>query len=208
MADSARRHAPATARNRDPILAVLERVLPATGTVLEIACGSGEHAVYFAERLPGLVWQPSDPDPEACRSTDAWAAGGSLPNLRPAVALDVRDPSWDVGPADAVVCINMIHISPWESCLALLRGAAACLPPGGVLFTYGPYRVGGEHTAPSNAAFDQSLRDRDPSWGVRDRDAVAAEAARLGLRLEETVEMPANNLSLVFRRSPDGDRRP
>ncbi|NOG72747.1 DUF938 domain-containing protein [Roseicella sp. DB1501] len=196
----ARRHAPATQRNRDPILAVLRHALPAAGLVLEVSSGSGEHAVHFAAALPGLTWQPSDPDPAARASIAAWAAEARLPNLRPPLALDAAAEQWPIDRADAVVCINMIHIAPWAAGLGLLRGAARRLPSGGPLILYGPYRQGGRHTAPSNAAFDAGLRAQDPAWGVRDLEAVAEAAAVAGFGAPEVVAMPANNLTLVFRR--------
>lgn len=195
-----RQQAPAATRNRDPILAVLRRVLPQTGTVLEIASGSGEHSVHFARALPGLVFQPSDPNPEARLSIAAWAADSGLANLRPPLALDAASPSWDVTAADAVLCINMIHISPWAATEGLIRGAAGILPPGGPLYLYGPYRRAGVVTAPSNEAFDQDLRRRDPAWGLRDLEAVAALAAAAGFSGPAVTAMPANNLSVVFRR--------
>jgi len=197
----ARRHAPAAARNRDPILEVLRRVLPERGEVLEIAAGTGEHACYFARALPGLSWQPTDPDPGARASIDAWREHEGLPNLRPALALDVTEQPWPAERADAIVNINMIHISPWEATEALLRGASATLSEGGVLVTYGPYRIGGAHTADSNARFDASLRAREPSWGVRDLDDLIQTAAEHGLRYEERVAMPANNFCVVYRRA-------
>ncbi|MCK6504043.1 class I SAM-dependent methyltransferase [Myxococcota bacterium] len=194
-----KQHAPAAERNRDPILAVLRRVLPARpgALVLEVASGSGQHAVHFAAALPHLRWQPSDQDPVARDSVAAWRAEAGLDNLLPPLSLDVRGP-WPVQAADAIFCANMIHISPWDCTLALLSGAAAVLPPGSPLVLYGPYRRGGAHTAPSNAAFDASLRARDPSWGVRDLEAVVAQAR--GFALDEVVEMPANNLTVVLRR--------
>lgn len=194
-----RRSAPAAGRNRDPILDVLRRHLPATGLVLELASGTGEHVVHFAAALPGLTFQPSDPDPAARASIDAWAAGAA--NIRPTLALDAAAPGWPVTAADAVVCINMIHIAPWSATEGLMRGAAAILPTGAPLILYGPYRRGGAHTAPSNAAFDADLRARNPAWGVRDLEAVAALAAAQGFAPPEVVEMPANNLVLVFRRA-------
>jgi hypothetical protein len=202
VSDDARRFAPATARNREPILAVLERVLPARGLVLEIASGTGEHAVAIALRLPELTFQPSDADPGALASIEAWHRHSGLPNLRPALRLDVHAQPWPLpaGAPDAILCINLIHIAPWSACVALLAGAAALLAPGAPLVLYGPYREGGVHTAPSNAAFDADLRQRDPSWGVRDLDAVAAEAAARGLDLDEVVAMPANNRTVVLRR--------
>ena len=192
--------APAVARNREPILAVLRRVLPERGLVLEIASGSGEHAVYFAAALPGLTWQPTDADPEARESIAAYRAVMALPNVRPPLALDAAASHWPVTQADVIVSINMIHIAPWAAAEGLMTGAARLLPAGGMLFLYGPFREHGQHTAPSNAAFDESLRARNREWGVRDLDEVAALARRHGLVLEERVAMPANNLSVVFRR--------
>jgi SAM-dependent methyltransferase len=201
-----RRHAPATQRNREPILEVLLKVLPPAGTVLEIASGTGEHAVYFAPRLKPRLWLPSDPDPEARASIAAWVEQCPAENLRPPLALDTREPVWGpelesaAGPEiAAIVAINMIHIAPWPACLGLMAGAARLLPPGGVLFLYGPYRQGGQHTAPSNAAFDASLRAQNSAWGVRDLDEVADAARRRGLALVRTFAMPANNLAVVFR---------
>jgi hypothetical protein len=190
-------HAPATERNREPIAAVLAEVMPADGLVLEISSGTGQHAAFFANRFPGVIWQPSDPDPESRLSIEGWCAG--IRNVLAPLDLDVTRRPWPVKNADLVVCINMIHIAPWEACEALMEGAAEVLPPGGVLFTYGPYKRGGKHTAPSNESFDQGLRARDPAWGVRDLDDVARVAARRGLALERFVEMPANNLSVIFR---------
>ena len=195
-----RQHAPSAERNREPILAVLERVLPATGTVLEVASGTGQHAIHFAAALPHLVWQPSDLDDEARASIAAWTAHSGLANVRPPLALDVRDASWGIEAAAAIVCINMIHISPWASAQALIDGAGRLLGAGGVLFLYGPYRRGGAHTAPTNAAFDEQLRRRNPAWGVRDMEAVVALADAAGFDADEPVEMPANNFSLVFRK--------
>lgn len=195
-----RQHAPSAERNREPILAVLKRVLPATGTVLEIASGTGQHAIHFAAALPHLVWQPSDLDDEARASIAAWTAHSGLANVRPPLALDVRDASWGIEAAAAIVCINMIHISPWESAQALIRGAGRLLGAGGVLFLYGPYRRGGAHTAPTNAAFDEQLQRRNPAWGVRNMEDVVALADAAGFDADEPVEMPANNFSLVFRK--------
>ena len=194
------RHAPATARNREPILAVLRRVLPAHGLVLEIASGTGEHAAFFAAALPAIEWQPTDVDPAALDSIAARREAAGIANLRAPLALDVTSEPWPVDRADAIVCINMIHISPWRATEALLDGAAHVLPAGGTLYLYGPVRVGGAHTAPSNAAFDADLRARNPAWGVRDLEAVAAEAAAREIEVVETVAMPANNLSVVLRR--------
>jgi SAM-dependent methyltransferase len=198
MTTDARRFAPAAARNREPILDVLRAHLPASGTALEIASGSGEHAVAFAAAFPTLVWQPSDPDPANRASIAAWIAAAGTPNLLPPIDLDATAEIWPLATADAVVCINMIHIAPWAACLGLLRGAARLLAPGGLLYLYGPFKRDGAHTAPSNAAFDESLRARDPAWGVRDLDEVR-EAAE-GFAPPTVVAMPANNLSVLFRR--------
>jgi SAM-dependent methyltransferase len=197
--DDRRLCAPAPERNKGPILDVLQRVLPQTGLVLEIASGTGQHVAHFAAALPNLTWQPSDPDTRGHESIRAWTE--ALPNVRAPLVLDVQRP-WPLTHADAIVCINMIHISPWEATLALIDGAARVLPQGGVLFLYGPYRRFGQHTAPSNAAFDASLRATDPAWGVCDLEAVEERAEAVGLRVDEIVEMPANNLSVVFRKSP------
>lgn len=195
-----RQHAPSAERNREPILAVLERVLPATGTVLEIASGTGQHAIHFAAALPHLVWQPSDLDDEARASIAAWTAHSVLANVLPPLALDVRGASWGIEAAAAIVCINMIHISPWASAQALIGGAGRLLGPGGVLFLYGPYRRGGAHTAPTNAAFDEQLQRRNPAWGVRNMEDVMALADAAGFDADEPIDMPANNFSLVFRK--------
>jgi SAM-dependent methyltransferase len=192
--------APAVARNRDPILAVLRRVLPPQGTVLEIASGTGEHAVYFAGALPGMTWQPTDPDAAALRSIAAWRGKSRLSNVLSPLELDVTSPAWAVERADAVVCINMIHIAPWRCAEALMAGAGRVLAPGGVLFLYGPFMEGGRHTAPSNEAFDASLCAHDPEWGVRDLNDVSTLAATHSFDFAERVAMPANNLSVVFRR--------
>ncbi len=199
-----RLRSPSTARNRAPILSVLQRVLPADARVLEIASGAGEHAVFVAQAMPGLSWQPSDPDPEARASVAAWIEAEGVRNVLPPRAIDVRADRWGVeddAPYDAIVAINMIHISPWEATLGLLAGAARMLRAGGALYTYGPYRRDGRHTAPSNATFDSSLRMRNPSWGVRDVADIEREAEAQGLKLREIVDMPANNLSLVFVRN-------
>jgi len=197
-----RQYAPAAARNRDPICAVLRRVLPATGLVLEVASGSGEHAVHFAAAFPALTFQPSDPDPAALESIAAWRAVAGLDNLLPPIALDVAEPVWNLAAAAAVICINMVHISPWESTIGLMRGAAILLPPQAPLYLYGPYRRGGAHTAASNAAFDAELRRRNPAWGLRDMEEVIALGAAAGFIAPEVIDMPANNFSLVFRRAP------
>ncbi|MEW9584796.1 DUF938 domain-containing protein [Paraburkholderia sp. DGU8] len=195
-----RQRSPSAERNREPILAVLRQVLPATGRVLEIASGTGQHAMCFAGALPGLDWQPSDADADARASIAAWRAHGGLPNVRAPLALDVHQADWGVDSLDAVVCINMIHISPWSAAEALFAGASRRLTDGGVLYLYGPYKRGGAHTSPSNDAFDQQLRSRDPAWGVRDMEAVVALGASVGLKCDEPIAMPANNFSLVFRK--------
>lgn len=199
-----RLRSPSTARNREPILAVLQRVLPTDARVLEIASGSGEHAIYVARAMPGVTWHPSDPDPDARASISAWSEAEGLPNVRPPRDIDVREAAWgveDEAPFDAIVAINMIHISPWEATLGLLAGARRLLRAGGVLYTYGPYKRDGRHTAPSNEAFDASLQARNPSWGVRDVAEIECAASLQELTLREIVEMPANNLSLVLVRN-------
>jgi len=193
--------APAAQRNREPIREVLARHLPARGLVLEIASGTGEHAVHMARSFPALAWQPTDVDAGALASIAAWRDETALPNLRAPIALDVTREPWPVVAADAIVCINMVHIAPWEATLALFAGAARTLVPGGLLVLYGPYRFEGRFTAPSNEAFDASLRARDPRWGVR--DVADLRAAAGGFELAEIVEMPANNHVLVFRRGPE-----
>lgn len=197
----ARLFAPATQRNRQPILDVLSRVLPGSGRVLEVASGSGEHAVWFARHLRPLIWQPSDPDPACRRSIEAHARDAGLATLEAPLDLDAAGNAWPIESADAIVCINMTHIAPWEATEGLMAGAARVLPPQGVLYLYGPFMRGGHHTAPSNAAFDASLRAQNPDWGLRDVEAVAELAASRGLVLSEVVDMPANNLSLVFTRT-------
>lgn len=193
-----RRYAPAAARNRDPILAVLRSVLPAQGTVLEVASGSGEHAIHFAAALPDLRIQPSDPDPAAVLSITAWAAMAGLANLLPPLRLDAAAADWPVARADAILCINMIHIAPWAATLGLLAGAGRLLEAGAPLFLYGPFRRAGRALEPSNAAFDQDLRRRDPAWGLRVLEDVAERAAAAGFAAPLVTEMPANNLSVVF----------
>ena len=197
---SGKRHAPATERNREPILAVLRAQLPEQGKVLEVASGTGEHAAFFAPALAPLVWQPSDPDPELRRSIAAHAAGTGCETLRAPLELDAAAKTWPIAAAEAVVCCNMIHIAPWAAGLGLLKGAGRILPPGGPLILYGPFIVDGE-TAQSNRDFDASLRARDPEWGVRELREVERAASEQGLILAEIIAMPANNLSVIFRRS-------
>jgi hypothetical protein len=191
--------APSAERNREPILAELKRVLPNAGLVLEIASGTGEHVIHFASALPGLTWQPSDSDATFRRSIEAWIAKEAPANVRMPIDLDVRRLPWPVKRAQAVLCINMLHVSPWAATQALLDGAKSILPAGGVLFLYGPYRRFGAHTAPSNAAFDEQLRAIDPEWGLRDLEAVVELAGAAGFRLGDVVDMPGNNFSVVFR---------
>lgn len=210
----ARQYAPATERNRVPILEVLLQVLPPTGTVLEVSSGTGEHAIFFAPRLHPRKWIPSDPNPLARASIAAWREHCPAENLYPAIALDVCEPIWAVeqdelsqslpgifkcDPITAIVNINMIHIAPWSACLGLMAGAKRILPAGGILYLYGPFKHGDRHTAPSNAAFDQSLRSQNPQWGIRDLDRVVAVAQAQHLSLLKTVTMPANNLSVIFQ---------
>jgi len=194
-----KRSAPATERNRAPIAAVLREVLPERGTLLEIASGTGEHAVYFAGLFPRLLWQPTDPDPEALESIRAWRAEAGPANLLEPLRLDAAEEPWPIASADAILCVNMVHISPWSATEGLMRGAGRLLAPGAPMTLYGPYRRAGVPTAASNEAFDASLRARNPEWGLRDLEVVEAEAARHGLRLERVAEMPANNLTVVFR---------
>jgi SAM-dependent methyltransferase len=195
-----RRSAPAALRNREPIAALLPGILPEAGNVLEIASGTGEHAAFFARQFPSLTWQPTDPDEGAIASIRAWRAESDLPNLCEPLMLDAESPDWPVDRADAILCINMVHISPWAATLGLLTGAGRLLPPGAPLILYGPYRRAGVPTAPSNEGFDRSLRSRDPRWGLRDVESVAAEAVARGLSFERLFEMPANNLTIIFRR--------
>lgn len=199
----ARRHAPATVRNRDAIAAVLARELPKSGTVLEVASGSGEHAVFFARQFPALRWQPSDPDPDAIASIAAWQDSYEGGNCAPPVVLDAQAPdSWPVKRADAIVCINMVHISPWSATQGLFHGAAQILSGTDLpLVLYGPYFEQGVEPAPSNLAFDVSLKTRNPAWGIRSAEDLSNLGARHGFARTARHEMPANNLMLVFRRA-------
>lgn len=222
-AAGARRSAPAALRNREPIAEVLSEWLPDAGLVLEIASGSGEHAVYFAERFPALEWQPSDVHPDAVSSIAAWRETTARPNLRPPLVIDAAHAAWPIDRADAmlninmdsdscddpkpkekggfdvVLNLNMVHISPWSAALGLLDGAATVLKRGGALILYGPWLEVGVETAPSNVAFDQQLRERDPEWGLRRVEDLDAAASERGFALEQTHAMPANNLMLLFR---------
>jgi hypothetical protein len=194
-----KRHAPATARNSEPLAEVLAEELPDRGLVLEIASGSGEHAVFLARRFPALDWQPSDVDPEALASVDAWAAEAAVANLRPAIALDAAQANWPIAAADAVLCVNMVHISPWSAAVGLFTGAGRILTSGAPLVLYGPFIEPGRETAPSNLAFDQSLKQRNSEWGLRSTADLDALAADHGLRRTARHAMPANNLVLVYR---------
>lgn len=199
-----RMFSPSAARNTAPILAVLRRILPAHGVTLEIGCGTGEHAVCFAEAMPDLTWQPSDPDPGSRASTTSWIRFKSLDNVLTPLDIDVCTSPWGIEQSaafDAVVSINMVHIAPWAATLGLFAGAGRLLRAGGVLFLYGPFTHNGVHNAASNAAFDESLKARNPSWGLRDIADLERVAEAYGLGLGEIVEMPANNMSLVFQRA-------
>ncbi len=199
--DEEKRHAPATLRNRDAIAAVLADWLPVTGSILEVASGSGEHVVHFAAAFPALEWQPSDPDPAGRTSIAAYRAEAGLANVAPPLALDAAASAWPVDRAGAILCINMVHISPWAATRGLFAGAARLLAPGAPLILYGPYIEPEAPTAESNLTFDASLRSRDPAWGLRDTDAVKAAAVDAGLAFIERRAMPANNLMLLFRRT-------
>ena len=192
---------PHVARNREPILEVLQRVLPRQGLVLEIASGGGEHAAYFAQNFPGLLWQPTDANFEMFESIAAHRAAAGVTNLLAPLQLDVTSEPWPVERADALVCCNMIHIAPWAATEGLIAGAGRTLTRGAPLYLYGPYKVEGRHTAPSNQDFDTRLRAQNPLWGVRDLAEVSDLAKRHGLALEETVAMPAYNLSVILRRA-------
>lgn len=194
------RHAPATLRNRDAIVALLEKILPTSGLVLEIASGSGEHAVYFGSKFPKLIFQPSDPDPEALRSIAAWTKREAVENILPPLQLDAQAADWDIPKPAAILCINMVHISPWESSIGLFEKAATLLGPGAPLYLYGPYLRADVETAPSNLAFERSLKSRDLRWGLRDVADMDALATRTGFIRESLTEMPANNISLVYRK--------
>lgn len=199
MNSDARRSSPAALRNRDPILKMLRTIMPRQGTVLEIASGSGEHVVHFAAALPVLIWQPSDASSEARASIAAWTAAEERRNIRPPLDLDAAAQACPIARADAIVAINMVHISPWAATLGLLRHAAGILPAGGPLFLYGPFKRAGEALALSNEAFDADLRARNRAWGLRDHEDVTEEASAGGLLLDQVVAMPANNLAVVFR---------
>lgn len=200
----ARQYAPATQRNREAILEVLLRILPSSGNVLEISSGTGEHAIFFAPRLSPRHWFPSDPNPLALASINAWREHFPSDNLHAPLQLDTCDRVWSIEEKkitiSAIVNINMIHIAPWSACLGLMAGANRLLSHGGILYLYGPFKQEGKHTAPSNHAFDESLRAQNPQWGVRNLEEVIETARLQGLNLLEVVSMPANNLSIIFQR--------
>jgi hypothetical protein len=203
-----RQYAPATQRNREVILEVLSQVLPANGTILEVASGTGEHAIFFAPSLMPRRWLPSDPNPQLRASITAWAEHFPCDYLESPLELDVNMPVWPVEqnalidlPIAAIVNINMIHISPWSACLGLMAGAGRILPSDGILYLYGPFKQDGQHTSPSNATFDESLRMQNPDWGVRELAEVVAAAQAQNLEFQKIYQMPANNLSVVFKRS-------
>lgn len=198
---AAKRHAPATARNRDAIADILARILPERGTILEIASGSGEHIVHFARRFPDLLWQPSDPDADCRASIAAWAADAGLANIASSLDLDASANDWPIEGADAILCINMIHISPWAATIGLLAGAGRLLAPGSPLYLYGPFHIAGRETAPSNEAFDISLRSRNQQWGLRDLEQVEKEARSYGFVLNNVVDMPANYVSVILQKT-------
>jgi hypothetical protein len=209
LQSGAAQHSPAAERNRQPILKVLQQVLPAQGVALEIASGTGQHAAWFAAGLPGWTWQPSDAQADAFESIAAWCAQAGVANVRAPVMLDVLAPHWPNGEMEftasfnALFCANMLHISPWTTCAALMQGAARYLAPHGKLIVYGPFLERGVPTSPGNLGFDASLRQRNPAWGIRELGDVAQQAALAGLALSQRIEMPANNLLLVFGPAPD-----
>lgn len=195
------RHAPATMRNREAIAEVLRDILPDRGTILEVASGTGEHAVYFGQNFPHLIFQPSDPDPACCQSIAAWTGREAVPNVLPPLQLDAQAVRWDVPQPAAILCINMVHISPWESSIGLFEKAGKLLDPGAPFYLYGPYLRDDVETAPSNMDFERSLKSRNLRWGLRDVADMDALATRTGFVRESLIEMPANNISLIYRKS-------
>lgn len=199
-----KQYAPATQRNKEPILEVLLRVLPKSGNILEIASGTGEHSLFFAPTFSPRKWIPSDPNPTARNSIEAWRQESLIDNIQPPLNINAASSSWELEEKQlnitTIININMIHISPWNACLGLMEGAKRILPSGGILYLYGPYKQGGKHTAPSNESFDQSLRSQNPEWGVRNLEDVVKVAEEKGLIFQEMVEMPANNLSVIFQK--------
>lgn len=201
MQPSARIFSAASERNRDPILDVLREIVPESAFVLEIGCGPGMHAAWFAKRLPGVTWQPTDLDPAALASTEVWRTEADCPGLLGPIRLDVRERPWPIPRADVVYSANVIHISPWDCTVALVEGASEVLAVGGRLILYGPFRLADRPTAPSNEQFDQTLRSRDPSWGIRALESVTEIAEQSGLVLRTIRAMPANNLTVVYERA-------
>jgi len=199
-APSDQKHAPATMRNRDAIVEVLKDILPAIGTVLEIASGTGEHAVYFGQNFPALTFQPSDPDPECCRSIAAWTARENVSNVRSPLQLDALADEWTIETPAAILCINMIHIAPWEASIGLFQHAATLLSPGAPLYLYGPYLQEGVEPAQGNLDFERSLKSRNLQWGIRDVADMDELAKQTGFKRENLVAMPANNISLIYRK--------
>ena len=201
-------YSPAAERNREPILQALRHLLPPRGLALEIASGTGQHVAHFAAGLPGWVWQPSDAQPDAFESIEGWCAQAGANQVKPPLVLNVMASPWPganspfAQPFDAIFCANMLHISPWATCAALMQGAARHLAPDGVLLVYGPFLEAGQATSPGNQDFDHSLRQRNPSWGIRQLDDVAREALHAGLQLRQRLPMPSNNLLLIFERKP------
>jgi Protein of unknown function (DUF938) len=200
-----RLYAPATERNREAILSVLKSILPMQGKVLEIASGTGEHITFWAPYFPNITWQPSDPDPMHLASIEGWIAQLPAANILPPIQIDVTNQTWSIDSVEVILCVNMIHIAPWEACLGLLQGAQSLLSKGGLLYLYGPFKQQGKHTAPSNETFDLSLRAQDPSWGVRDLEAVIDSAQKHDLHAQQVIPMPANNLSVVFCKRSKGE---
>ena len=202
--DSGKKYAPATQRNREPILKVLKQVLPTQGNILEIASGTGEHAVFFASHFAQYQWTPSDINPECLQSIIAWRNDCSIENLQAPLTIDVMQADWHktllTTNISAIICINMIHIAPWQACLGLVAGAAEILPVEGILYLYGPYKINKQHTASSNQEFDQYLKMQSPAWGVRNLEDVVEIAQQYNFDLVKTVVMPANNLSVIFRK--------
>ncbi|MBM09360.1 MAG: SAM-dependent methyltransferase [Magnetovibrio sp.] len=198
MAISARLDFPSTQRNAKPIIEVLRTLLPAEGKVVEIASGSGQHIMRFAQVFPGLVWQPTDIEPEHLRSIGAWTNG--LKNVMKPYVLDASALKWPIERSSAVICINMLHIAPWEATVGLFVGASKILDSGGLLYLYGPYKIDGQHTSESNACFDADLKSRDSTWGLRDVSEIIVTAAEVGLKFDTTIQMPSNNLSLIFKK--------
>lgn len=191
---------PAADRNKEPILTVLRPLLPPTGLVLEIASGTGQHIVHFAQAVPNLTWQPTEPDTDRLDIIQRRLSRENLSNVNPPLLLNVFDSPWLIEQPSVIVCINMIHIAPWTATQALFQGASHFLTDEGLLFLYGPYRRFGHHTAPSNEAFDRDLQWRNPAWGLRDMEAVTDLGQATGLELSDVVEMPSNNFSLIFRK--------